>query len=581
LGRDEADDAARLERNKSRMTLDHLVKERYPTFIDALRDMDDALSMLFLFASLPSTSHVPPKTIALCQRLCLEFQHYLIVSRSLRKSFLSIKGVYYQATIQGQDIMWLVPYKFVQKMAGDIDFRIMGTFIEFYTTLLGFVNYRLYTTIGLVYPPKFNAASDEQGGELGAYTLEGKTTASNSLPAAITNGPTKDAEAPVNAQLASAAQAKADQLAQQPTVEDDIESKSLPTAQDGVIDTFQSVAEGGDSLLQPQYTDPQVFDLFSSSVFFLSRETPKASLEFILRAFGCQKVGWHSVLGDGAFTTDEKDPRITHQVVDRPPFVPGPTESDDDDEEPSDPNPPQALRIAGRTYVQPQWIWDCINQGRILRPDIYSPGQELPPHLSPWAKPKSGAYDPTAPLAEQEKEGEAELDAAEAEEDEPINGAAQLESDDSSPASSVASESDAEDVVLPGEGMDIDNSDEEDEEEEKEDVAENGEWDGLSEESDASEVSDDEYQRGLQAEASGKTFSIEPKKTKGEELRKKKAIKEKQEQEELDRQRMMLPNKKRKLFDKMQYGNKKRDAEAEKLRKKRRRIEREKANGST
>ena len=175
LGRGEVGDAARLEKQGApKLSLDHIIKERYPTFVDALRDLDDALSMLFLFASLPSTSNVPPKTISLCQRLCLEFEHYLITTHSLRKSFLSIKGIYYQATIQGQDILWLVPYKFVQRVTSDVDLRIMGTFVEFYTTLLGFVNFRLYTSIGLVYPPKFNAESDEQGAELTAFMLEGR-----------------------------------------------------------------------------------------------------------------------------------------------------------------------------------------------------------------------------------------------------------------------------------------------------------------------------------------------------------------------------------------------------------------------
>lgn len=32
----------------------------------------------------------------------------------------------------------------------------MATFLEFYTTLLGFVNYKLFTDQGLVYPPKLN-----------------------------------------------------------------------------------------------------------------------------------------------------------------------------------------------------------------------------------------------------------------------------------------------------------------------------------------------------------------------------------------------------------------------------------------
>ena len=65
--------------------------------------------------------------------------------------------------------------------------------------------------------------------------------------------------------------------------------------------------------------------------------------------------------------------------------------------------------VPGRTYVQPQWVWDCVNEGRLLRPDLYAPGATLPPHLSPWVKPTSGQYDPRATLAEQEREGEDDI----------------------------------------------------------------------------------------------------------------------------------------------------------------------------
>ena len=41
----------------------------------------------------------------------VEFMHYIMASKSLKKVFISIKGIYYQAEIMNQTITWVVPHK--------------------------------------------------------------------------------------------------------------------------------------------------------------------------------------------------------------------------------------------------------------------------------------------------------------------------------------------------------------------------------------------------------------------------------------------------------------------------------------
>ncbi|KAI2471305.1 Pescadillo N-terminus-domain-containing protein [Annulohypoxylon bovei var. microspora] len=573
LGRGDVGDASRLERNaarpektgKPRYTLDHVIRERYPTFVDALRDLDDCLSMLFLFANLPSTSTVPAKMIARCERLCLEFQHFLIVSQSLRKSFLSIKGIYYQANIQGEDILWLVPYKFNQRVVGDVDFRIMGTFVEFYMTLLGFVNFRLYTSVGLKYPPKFDQAKDEKAGELGAFQLEGNATAiSNEAPAQLTNddaeaGPDPKTQAEVNKLIKEMREVDVD--GDKVEAEADKDEATIDT-----IDKFEPAAPGGDILPQPSYSGNEPESLFANCTFYLSRETPRQPVEFILRAFGCKRIGWDAVLGEGAYTTDERDPSITHQIVDRPVIKASMQEEGDGEDNQTSQKLEANQRMPGRTYVQPQWVWDSINDGELKRPDLYAPGASLPPHLSPFVQNTQGAYDPTMPLEEQQTEGEAledseeEVDEDEADEDE--------EMDDN----------------LAVKSMDIAQSDDEE--------GGNGEFGGFSDdekaadEDDANGSEDDElaierqYQRELEAELTGKPVKQAPSNPQAKakvEARKELAKRAKEEAEDLERAKGMLSKKKRKLFEQMQYTNNKKSAEDLKLREKRRKLEKQKA----
>lgn len=89
---------------------------RYPAFVDALRDLDDPLTMTHLFASLPAeSSHdIPAKVVANAKRLSMEFQAYVVRAHALRKVFVSVKGFYYQADIQGQAVTWLVPHNLTQ-----------------------------------------------------------------------------------------------------------------------------------------------------------------------------------------------------------------------------------------------------------------------------------------------------------------------------------------------------------------------------------------------------------------------------------------------------------------------------------
>jgi len=105
--------------------------------------------------------------------------------------------------------------------------------------------------------------------------------------------------------------------------------------------------------------------LFASCHFWLSREVPKDSLEFVIKSLG-GRVSWD---GNG----DESDESITHCVVDRPKID---------------------KKIVTRDYVQPQWVYDSINNCILLPPSDYTPGQPLPPHLSPFVDDYEFGYVP-------------------------------------------------------------------------------------------------------------------------------------------------------------------------------------------
>jgi len=352
IGRQEYSDAERIEDNKPKYTLNHIVKERYPTFIDALRDLDDALSMVFLFATLPQTDKITNEVVKKCKRMSIEFQHYIVASNSLRKVFISIKGIYYQAEIQGQSVTWVVPHQFTQQLPEDVDFRIMLTFLEFYNTLIGFVNFQLYHNLNMFYPPKLTI---QNSSDVAEYCKEDEVK--DETLAALTSSLSKSTTDSVMAE----------------EVEDEFH------LDDGSEEAKQQAAQRTERKQNEDFKQ-----MFKECKFFLSREVNRDVMTFLIRSFGGE-VSWEKTQGLGA-TYEATDECITHHVMDRPKVA----------------NP-----ILSRHYVQPQWLFDCINAKRLVPVSEYLPGAILPPHLSPFvddSNPDQYVPPERASMIRQEKE---------------------------------------------------------------------------------------------------------------------------------------------------------------------------------
>ena len=264
LGRKETKLAEDHLRKTPKYTLSHIIKERYPTFLDAVRDLDDALCLISLFASLPQhvSLEISKKEIDECATLVKEFMLYCTATQCFKKAFLSIKGIYYQVEIMGQAVTWIAPYQFNQKLPFDVDYKVMSTFLEFYRALLRFVNFKLFTDLGLKYPPESLAQKDLYLDSAQVAELQ------------------KQAR-----RRFEAAQGDKYQISE--------EFKETPEVK---------------RLTQKEEHGKKQRELFSKCVFLLNRETPVYILQYLILSFG------------GRFVTqdDEQSVKVTHHVVDRP-----------------------------------------------------------------------------------------------------------------------------------------------------------------------------------------------------------------------------------------------------------------------
>lgn len=383
-------------KSQPQLKLDHIVKERYPTFIDAIKDLDDCLTLLFLFSTFPSLKYVPREQSALCRRLTIEFLHAVIASKSLRYCFISIKGYYFQAEIKGQKVTWMVPhyYPFQPQSRSEVDFRLMSIFVEFYTIMLGFVNYRLYNQLNMVYPPQFPSNLFQD-----------------------TDESLSDEQAFVSERIAAL---NFDLLRIDPSAEENEADDDLH------IDLLEGENESEQikQMKEKAAEERKLKNLCKGLKIFINREVPREPLVFLIRCLG-GKVSWDKTLFAGA-TFDETDETITHQIVDRPSVN---------------------KQYMSRDYVQPQWVFDCVNQRTLLPTNKYFIGAVLPPHLSPFVDPsREDVYIPPEEKAlrdpaaiethkqssdeEEEEEENVEENIAEPERDDRLENAYRMEKED-------------------------------------------------------------------------------------------------------------------------------------------------------
>ncbi|XVE84027.1 hypothetical protein DITRI_Ditri16bG0135700 [Diplodiscus trichospermus] len=344
------DELARLLLSRSpSYKLDMVIRDRYPTFVDALRDLDDPLTMVHLFAMLPAIDRlkIEPKRIHNCRRLCHEWQAYISRTHKLRKAFVAVKGIYYQAEVDGQNITWLAPHARQQVLTDDVDFNVMLTFLEFYEALLGFVNFQLYHSINVKYPPILDPRLEALAADLYALSryFDANHKASIQVP-----------------QLAGSSRSEQEQ-------ESDLRlaqlQHQLPANEPGAL---MHLVQNAASEIEEDEATRDCKKLFQNKKIFLSREVPRESLLFVIPAFG-GIVSWE---GDGA-PFAEADDSITHQIVDRP---------------------AQGHVYLSREYVQPQWVYDCVNARIILPTEPYMVGRDPPPHLSPFVDDEAEGYVP-------------------------------------------------------------------------------------------------------------------------------------------------------------------------------------------
>lgn len=378
------DELKRLLLNKPKARLDHLVLERYPNFEDAIRDLDDPLCLVGLFANLPADRRVGivADRVTNCQRLLKEFHQYVAREKALKRVFVSIKGYYFQAKVAGELVTWVLPHRFNQILPADVDYSVMLTFLQLYECILSFVNFRLYTAANMAYPPKIGRVANASGLELAAVKVEKIENGNGAHMNEGLAGKDHDKVEKVSAEVVE----KTQRLAMETLVEEEEEQEEEEQEEDKTAnaegeapkpgeenESGEKSGEGEKRTSEDEFADgdPISFGVFADKSFVLGREVPYVELEFMLMAAGAEKVTREQDLEEG----EGRLAGYTHWIIDRPKIA--------------------GMRNMSLEYVQPQFVFDSINAGVMLPSSLYGVGMHLPPHLSPFVTDDDdGGYKP-------------------------------------------------------------------------------------------------------------------------------------------------------------------------------------------
>ncbi|KAI8009667.1 hypothetical protein LOK49_LG06G02432 [Camellia lanceoleosa] len=229
-------------------------------------------------------------------------------------------------------------------------------------TLLAFVNFKLYHSINVKYPPILDPRLEALAADL--YALSRYLDANSKGPAlesqAASSSGSEQAEAQENGTELEESELRLAQLQHQ-----------LPSNEPGAL--MHLVEDAPDKDEDDEETK-ECKTLLKNMKFFLSREVPRESLLFAIPAFG-GVVTWE---GEGS-PFNESDQSITHQypmihaavICCLEVLLTG----------------QHGHRFLSREYVQPQWVYDCVNARIILPLEDYLWGRQ-------WHGSKFHSYSP-------------------------------------------------------------------------------------------------------------------------------------------------------------------------------------------